>query len=889
MKSLLFILLSIPAFAGQGIVLGSGQSVNFTTPGTGIWSALSSWQVDFRVRDFAPASGAGRVLWGGDNHNCSLNTGTLVMRCRTNIGSSGYVDTDLTGRDDVRVRLRRDYTNLLFTVEVWDGDGANYTFGSNVISSSPSTFSDAKATAVGSYDGSQLYCLCTIDFFRWGTTLSAVGATAPQDIASVESLMTFEFEGNLTNASATLTGTLSTGVAAYDTSPTYPPVLSIGGTRTVRSGSVVAFTSAASFSPNGNGSFASWFWTCIGVTATSTCRFSDRSSATPNITFPTTGTYTVRLTAVDGTGESSVLDTTIGAVATDSSDRVITALSAAAKIVAGPAVRQGSSPWSWFDDTYLQVSTAACAAIPALPGTTLQAGTVSVTVGSNVITGTGTSFNTLFSAGDVIVIYYATGHQRAKAITLTGITATSMQMGNNWDAGTGTLSGLSYGKTTSTLSNAWTSSQTSWNYYDAVHGLYQQYWRTGKTEFLTCARDLADKYWTYTLDSGDICDTGTDCVPNRAQSLVGMMLRANDGVSSMWPGIVKLVDEDYAGWLAGQQMDGLDVMIDPRESGYAYWFLTSAAALHPDSSQRATYLALAESTFTNVWQRKQTATGAWMIDAADPNTGLPSLGYTGVGTFPWHAFAALSGMQRLYELNADTDILSVISLGLSYLGDRGWNPDNNCFATRYATEFTLFEGGSPGQNCPYSGGTIKCAQDASCSIGVDMNRALNSEHINMWGWVYSKTSTASYQTRGDLLFGKTFGYDGTGTNVDGGAGTFKDFVLVPGGYYLKEYGQVAGAGRSEEYLAYRNGAIPAPASESLSVGFTLTGVTSAAKIRITITMPNGATSSTTCTTSPCVVTGLDTNQGTAALMLIEYLTSGDVVTAVGDNQPVTIN
>lgn len=896
LRVFLLILASASAWSTQGIVLSTGQSVNFTPPGTGIWTGLTSWQYEFRVRDFSPVSSGPRVVFGGAQTNCHFTTGP-ILRCREEIASSSTVDLSITGRTDILVRVRRDYANLLFTVEMWDGDGSNYATGSYAISSSPATHSLSSPVGIGSYDGSQLFCTpCTIDFFRWGTTLSSIAANPPQDIAAATSLVSFEFEGNLTNSSGTVTGTLSTGSATYSTSPTYPPVLSIGGTRTIRAGEATAFTAAASFSPNGNGQFASWFWTCVGVTSTSVCEFSDRTSETPTIVMPTAGQYSVRLTGIDSSGEQSVLDTTIGAVATDSVSRVITNTSAADQTFRGPAVRQGASPWSWFDDTYLAVSAAACADIPPLPGSTLRAGTVAVTDGSAVITGTGTSFTSLgLSEGDVIVIYYATGHQRAKRITLAGMTATNLVMTDAWAAGVGAVTGASFGTTTYALSSEWTSAQTGWNYYDAVYALYQQYYRSGITEYLTCARDLADKFWAYTLDSGNICNTGTDCQPNRNQGLSGMMMRANDGVPSMWIGIANLATIDYTGWLSIQYGEpvcgnGLYCMNDPRESAYAFRFLVDIATVGPDAPTRATFLGYANAAFTGVWQRKQTSYGAYLINAAEPASGLSSLGYTGYGTFPWHYFPLLHGLQRLYALTSNADILTVHSLATGYIADQGWNPATSCYATRYATQFTLFEGGVAGAACPYSGGTVTCVQDTTCvPVGRDMGgRSLSQELVSAFGWLYATTGTASYLTRGDLMFAKTFGDSGTGSDTDGGSGTFDDYLLNAG-YYLKEYAQVAGAGRAEEHLAYRLGPIPAAASTTISIGFSLAGVANATKVRATVTMPTGATSTATCTSSPCAVTGLNTNQGTAALMRLEYLSAGDAVLAAGEQQSITVN
>ena len=74
---------------------------------------------------------------------------------------------------------------------------------------------------------------------------------------------------------------------------------------------------------------------------------------------------------------------------------------------------------------------------------------------------------------------------------------------------------------------------------------------------------------------------------------------------------------------------------------------------------------------------------------------------------------------------------------------------------------------------------------------------------------------------------------------------------------------------------------------NLSVGFSLAGVTGAAKIRLTATLPNGTTAAATCTDSPCAVS-VDARQGSAVVIRVEYLSSGDAVLASGDLQRVAI-
>lgn len=63
---------------------------------------------------------------------------------------------------------------------------------------------------------------------------------------------------------------------------------------------------------------------------------------------------------------------------------------------------------------------------------------------------------------------------------------------------------------------------------------------------------------------------------------------------------------------------------------------------------------------------------------------------------------------------------------------------------------------------------------------------------------------------------------------------------------------------------------------------------SATKVRVTITQPSGATATNTCSADTCTVSGLDTRQGSTALMKLEYLSSGDVVLASGDQQRVPV-
>src|ERR1035437_4312985 len=101
------------------------------------------------------------------------------------------------------------------------------------------------------------------------------------------------------------------------------------------------------------------------------------------------------------------------------------------------------------------------------------------------------------------------------------------------------------------------------DYYDDVAGLYALYYRSGVGDYLRAARALADRFWKYRLGSGTECDANPG--PNlcfsggnepRTQSLLGMVLRATDGRTDMWPGL-ELMLANYM-W----QMLNEDLLVD---------------------------------------------------------------------------------------------------------------------------------------------------------------------------------------------------------------------------------------------------------------------------------------------------------------------------------------
>lgn len=566
-------------------------------------------------------------------------------------------------------------------------------------------------------------------------------------------------------------------------------------------------------------------------------------------------------------------DTDIGAVGAESSDRVILPTSII-EAITGPLLRQGGSPWSWYDETYLSVADSLGSSLPEVPGSTLQAGTVAVVNGSTTITGTGTNFTALFAVDDYIVIYYP-GGQRTRQVASRTATTITFYPGQSWDASPN-ASGLSYGRATQTEHANWASAVDNWNYYDVVLAQYRLFYRTGNVKYRNYARTLADGYWAYTLDSGQVCNTGTDCQPPRNQALLGMMMRALDGRSDMWPGIVNLANIAYGPWLSSMYNDGTQLNFDLRESGYVTWYIAMIATAHPDSAVRATYLARCQDAFTQFWQRKQYTGGAWKMDLFASN---PSSPFIGIGTLPWQFFAPIGALMQIHALTNNPQILTVVNNALGYLNDQAY--ESTCTATRYATEYTTCSG-SPCPVCTWSGGTITCvvANPSQCSTPQrDMeSRALNQETVSQLGFLYSSAGINAMRDRGELIFGRTFGSTGTGSNTDGGSGNFDNVLQYGAANALgKEVGQTAGVGRADSYLVYRNGSLSTPDLISVRVTVNIASVVNATQARVTVTQPSGAATVVTCAGSPCTVS-IDRRQGPHQTM-IEYLSAGGVVLA----------
>ena len=957
MKKLILFIYALPLLALQDGDFSGSNFLSFSGP----IAPQTDYRVEFRLRAFSAAGVQGIFGNNAVGPHCLLVTGTVTLRCRDFAGAGDPVDISLTARTDVRVRFQRFYSTGVRLLEVWNSDGSNYT--SNSITNAVAVTGFDTTQYVGAYYGAGSTCDCTIGFLRWWSTTVAAASSAPPDSAVTKGdMVDLELEGNTTDSSGrSISITTTGGALSYATTTTYAPSAVISYTGAARAGSTFALSGATSSNLTDDQPL-SYFWQAPTWT-TAAPTFSTRTASTTTMTVPTAQTVTVRLRVTDTTGQVGTVDSTVGVVATDSSSRV-SIPDATVAIILGPQLRSGAGPWTAFENNEQAIARALIATIPESPGDTPAAGTITFTSGSSAITGSGTNFTSTFACNgtDSLVAIYPLGGGAygRRAYIVTGCSSTTAAtIYPNYDAPSSPVSpsGVQYQQMSNGTSASWVNGSNNWNYYDAVVAFYRLYYRTGDTTYRDAARSLADKWWLFPIDKGNGSVSGA-----RSIGLVGLMLRANDGRSDMWPGIVSILNTNYSVWLNGYYpfQPNLDIG-EIREQGYVALYTQVLSMLHPDGPTRTTWAAnavLARDYFI----ANQKAYGGWAF------TLDPSQNYYGSGNFPWQGWALMQFLRIQYEVTGSSTAKAslkayidyVLAEGIDATNDGGYYEDNRfTFCPDYGAEktgtvtatngSTAVTGSGTQFQSQYacngtdtiaiqdSGGNRRGYTVASCSsqtamvlgsayagatesgrrilkyagagttppsachssyglvsANVSDARTLNNGLHWGFGWAYAEYGTSSYLTNGDRLFAQNLGLGGTGN--DGIVGHYAD--VVSGGsspsylaitYLSKEFAFVGGAPGSQSYLAYRLGAAAAASTTSVTVSANRSAITSATKMRVTITQPSGTTATNTCSADTCTVTGLSTRQGTAALMKIEYLSASDAVLAAGSQQPITIS
>jgi|GEM_PF-5605943 len=841
---------------------------------------MSDWRLEFRIHGFRIEPKDHGVV-GIEDNPCHFLANSLRMRCRTWQGTSNAVDIDLAGRTDVRVRVQRMNASGLFLVEIWNGDGSGY--AASGLRFQPGTYNGQRDNSyIGAFYGRSSELSGAISFVRWYRALLPQQSRPPLDTVAVPGdLLNVDFEGETTRNTSPLRLDLAregAGRPLYVNTPTYKPVLALQAAYSMRAGQESPLDFGASFASSGDGEIASLVLEQLAGPAPMSI---EQNGLVANAFLPVAGTYYLRAVAKDSAGLEATGVAELSATAADSEGRVILA-DPRVEMVIGPAVRSGASPWPWFDRTEVQLGEALLSAIEPTPGAPL-AGKIRVSVGSTRIIGEATRFLNTFKCdgSDNLAVHYPVN---AATPEVTGLRVynikacasdTELTISPPYDATKIDWRNVAYGRVTNEENARWYNGSNNWNYYDAVLAYYRLYHRTGRDRYREMARTLADRWWKYPLDEGRACENGYWCVAPRVMSLLGLMLRANDGRPELWPPILDLANRNYQQWVASGYQDTTNNVFDIREAGYAYWWQVAIASLHPDQVVREQALQSAEVGFRRFWKPKQLPDGSWRMDIG---YACPTCGYEGQGTLPWQLAFPLQGIMALHRLNGDPEVLTSIQKAGDFI--RRFGIDGQCRGMYYDVFYTKCPGGNCGQ-CPFGTcGKYDCEKNGAYN-GNDSRTLSNATH-SLFGYLYAATGDQAYRLTGDDLFSANLGGTLGGPGADGGNGHYNDAVSggVPPSflartYLSKEFAFVGGAGGAQNYLAWRLGKPPERVWVDVNVPFDLSTVPGSISLRAVVVQPSGTQEVFGCGESPCKVR-MDSRQGNH-LLVLQFLSEDGTV------------
>jgi len=583
--------------------------------------------------------------------------------------------------EDMLVRVHRDLVLQEWILEAWDVGGQGYTSSTNTI-----TLQGTIALPYTSAIGDATAATVDLAYLRWYSGTIPMGAPPPSG-ASGGNLADWEFEGNGTDSSSNgLNITFGSG-ASYATSPAYAPACNAGPSQSFRAGFPATLNGSQSFALDGGGTLT-YAWTETQAVVSTydpgdgqsfaqtfplqSITWSSQTAVNPTITGVWTfGPMNFGLTVTQGNGQSSSCSVHHGVVFTDSNRATVAAtgnpaLNSAIATLIGSEIQFGFHPWPYYDQAAVWDAAYQASQLDVAYAnywdTPLQ-GTISVTAGSNILTGSGTNFLTTFcnsggaSLGYSIIVWYPTGRTingtaetGRRAMTVGSCQGNSqITMGAVWgtDAPAGT--GLQYA-TTNSPGSAWPYSAAPANYYDNVQAYYELYFRSGIDTYLAAARKFADRFWTCTeIDRGMAYAAGDFFQgPFRSQSASGLVLRAldtGDGHPDMWAGLHLIwsfagnyLVNIYPGW-AQQMWTPKTTFGGPREWGYPLAMLGYCALFDTSPTEQAWCRASIKTTFlpttAGLWaQTFDSVEQAWLGWNSEKSTFDGSCPYEWCGADP---------------------------------------------------------------------------------------------------------------------------------------------------------------------------------------------------------------------------------------------------------------
>lgn len=609
-RELIFFLVAATLWAvPQQISITSANRGTATIPSSPPYSTLGTFHIDWRgtIPASAPTSpawsqfnqklwvindgGAGYVAYAsgipfGNGPYTGVSYFIVDYQDPPAGGGGGYPQVGCPtvnfGQDTV-VRVQKWPT--IITCETWNVDGSNYQIAKS------GSFTSVAGITNSLKIGDATYNQGTMAFFRGYTGNIALGSKPPFGGTGGD-LWDFEFNGNLNDSSGHGLTLRPTGTFSYSTAPTYPPACILPPQTTFRAGETMTGLTAQNSFPLDGGETLTYLWQQIPSNLTglmpSNVQFSDQTELSPTIQGLVAGTYNMQLTVTDAGGQSTTCSMKYGAVPTDANGSVIISNPIHAQIL-GPMSAIFASPWAAEPAQHIAYGKSL---IQKLAGTSptnfwfvdywnqALSGTVTVSNGSQIVTGVGTSFTTQFCQGPgnptipknanstAIVIWYpilnpggaypafngGTGRRFGTVTSCTDDTHLTAQFPTgasfNWvtSAYVGAGSGLSYSYVETQCGNVagqgfapncvgvWGYSPAPADFYDNVKALYALWYRTGIDDYLVAARTLADRWWSFpSFDKGISFETTNNgnpwaniLPPHRTMALTGLYMRNAD-------------------------------------------------------------------------------------------------------------------------------------------------------------------------------------------------------------------------------------------------------------------------------------------------------------------------------------------------------------------------
>jgi len=379
---LLAVLSPLPASGGSSLLLRPGrQSVSVTDP---LLPDAQSWRVEFQLHGWilptqSDYSGALWELSGTGAEAEILFNGMIRFQDKRDSNSASVCDLSLARRTNVLVRLQRDTAKRRFVCEIWNSDGAGHDENSSVIQSF------VRWSGEGGRIGGP-HSWASLGFLRVIGSTVPPGSRPPTTAGAAGALSHWKFDRDTRDSSGRNHHIDFPGAAFVPTAGQVPApsartadAPSWSDWISQRAGFPATLDGSHSFSLADQSDTVTCRWQ--QTAGPTTLRWSDNSAVQPVITGLIFGTYTVRLQVTDASGQSSSVDLSFGAVATDDNGVVVQA-NPAADVIFGPMIALGRNPWPWADEKALHAAEVRKGHIDAISppgwGTNL-AGTISYT------------------------------------------------------------------------------------------------------------------------------------------------------------------------------------------------------------------------------------------------------------------------------------------------------------------------------------------------------------------------------------------------------------------------------------------------------------------------------------------------------------------------------